>query len=977
MFLKSSKNKTFLRIFSEWSIFFLASFCVMPEEKNNQLSIPPEIQAVTLAWEKSDIKILLHFLEALVDSAKGENPTDILRNPKALDIFIKNFKYDSDQLVKKFSLKETVNSYKIVKATLKAFIPKTSSSLLTEEGDFFVYADTIRGTMILCLTHVPLKNTIQKGLYKDWCLSVLSPESFVQNCLCNEVYLKAFQTRRDFVDLLIRDKNILENRYFSKSLNKESFFFETRPSSGFDVSSITREIRFFSNLNSNLFELNFINLPVIQYFRDDQGYKDFFVMLRDPQLLSEVMKFFEKDLKRNPVLKIFKDRLQLYLENSAQQTFPEEQFESGIQDFLNSLDYSLNYDAIVTEKKREVYENIRYYLLSNGIKSFDELKNNKAIIDDIIEKFFVLGTTYFFRSWSTIGRFAEYLPAAVNQAVTNKRPLKINVFACSTGEEILTFAIALLDKGIDHFKILGSDINSRFIETAKKMTYPHESFERLPQTLRKSILSRYFIKTPHGYEIKNKMFFSERIEYRVLDITKDLPQDLPFDFLPPYDLISCQNIFLYLNALTVPDLYEKILNMIGPNGLFILVDKYYDHYGLYKQASNRKILHYNKHIVKVLPPETTPEQITEESRKINAVNFSFESARQFYEMSGMSFKEKNDWLEALIREYPGNHEAFYSLAGKNLIEMGEFKKAVEFIQEGILRSPYLLDNYTLLAEAYKQLKNPVMYNYVFSVKNAIDLLYKSPSQEALQETLHLYHRALKMNPKDPLGYYSLGYQLFRYGQNMKKNNFPLVDYELFFNQAFRNFNFSKALLPDNVYIYRGIAEVAYSLYAPYVKNQNYEIANRLIFNALVKFEPKVKDCNDFTVLYILAQLLSNIGQVYLENNNSESAYDYLDRSLNIFKKASLSIQNYNPVLLYRFYVDQARGWFFMYKFLKQIQGIKAYNYTLSRCQSKILENIDEALNLNSVYGIEAVELRNQLFESNRALKEEYEKSFQG
>ncbi len=976
MFLKSSKNRTFLGICAGLSLFFLTSFQAMPEEQDRQAVLPPEIQAVTLVWEKTDVQIILYFLKQMIRSSFGETSTDILSNSKALEIFVKNFKYDSDKLVKVIPLKETVNIYKIVKATLNAFIPKTALSLLTGSGDFFLYTETIRGPAILCLTGKPLEYTLQKDVYLNWHLSILSPEGFVKNCLFNGEYMSALQTKKGLMELLLRNKNILENKYFSASHNKRSLFLETRPSSGYDVSSITREIRFFPNQSSNLYELNFINLPVIQYFRDDKGYKDFFVMLKDPKLLAEVMKFLEPETKRDPQLNVFFERLQLYQEESVKQNFPNKGFESRVQDFFNSLDYSLNYDAIVTDKKQEVYDNIRCYLLSNGVKSFEELKNNKRMIDDIIEKFFVLGTTYFFRSWSTIGVFPEYLSAAVNMAVQEKRPLKIKIFACSTGEEALTFAFTLLDKGIDHFKILASDINPQFIETAKKMIYSRESFERLPQFLRNHLLNDYFIRTEEGYEIKNKKFFSDHIEYRTLDITKDLPENLSPDLLPPYDLVSCQNIFLYLNPLTISDLYEKILNKISPHGLFILADKYYDHYSLYKKTSRRNILHYNRHIVKVMPPETSPEDLAAESRKVNADNFSFESVRQYYKIGKMSPEEKNKWLEELIKKYPGNHEVFYSLAADNLIEMGNYEKAEALIKEGILRFPYLLDNYVLACEVFKRQKNPEMYNYALSIRNGMDLLYKTPSQEALHETLGLYQRALKINPKAPLGYYSLGYQLFRYGQNMKKNNAPLVDYEVFFNQAFRNFNFSKSLLPDNVYVYRGIAEVAYSLYAPYVNNQNFEIANRLIFNALVKIEPNVKDCKDFTVLHILGQLQSIIGRVYLENNNMDLAYDYLDRALNSFKQASLYTRNYNPVLLYRFYVDNTQAWFFMHNLLKRRHGIKTYDYSLNQCQNKILENINNALGMNSVYGIEAVELRDQFFEMNAVLKEEYEKSFQ-
>jgi hypothetical protein len=253
-------------------------------------------------------------------------------------------------------------------------------------------------------------------------------------------------------------------------------------------------------------------------------------------------------------------------------------------------------------------------------------------------------------------------------------------------------------------------------------------------------------------------------------------------------------------------------------------------------------------------------------------------------------------------------------------------------------------------------------------------MYKSDSTEMIQQALPLFQRALKRDPKGLLGYYSLGRQLLYHANNLIKNNALLVDYEIFLNQAFKNLYYVKTMDEKNTYAALGIAEIALILYQPYINIQNNDIADRLIYNALVNFENIARKSTDFTVLYNLGQLQIKMAVFYLSYKFPEKAYNSLTSALTSFKNALTSSKNYSYIYLYHYYVDYAELWFNLYRTVKILPPEKT-NYLPTSCLKNAMECIDTALTYNSVYGIEAVEIRNRILQENDAksllsLKEE-------
>ena len=952
---------------------FLSPWVFCTDNPSDDLVPPSDFQAINLKYDKPSEQILRNFLKQIGMNALGNFEDNITTSKKAFEVFLRNYFYNPERLIDEIPLKRVPEIDKLLKSILTMLSPKYNASVLTQDGDFFLYCETVTTPVVLAITFEEPEKKTYSERFKNHSLSIISPEDFSNLLLTNQKYQQEMASKTEFLNLLCEGEK-LRPAYYNGFEGFGRLFFEVKPRIGYDLASITHEAEYFT-FQKSLRQFNFLGIPILQYSVEKGEPFDFYFKTEDPALLKRVKALLDEDTGHCELKNSISKKIGDFLEDIWKNRLNPEGFEKEIEKMFDELNYSINYDAIVSDKKEDVFKALRIFLLSNDITSVSQFKENRKFVEEVIEKFFVLGTTYFYRCWNSIGMFGNYLGDIREKAKKEMRPLKVNVFACSTGEEVLTFAFALVDIGITDFRILGSDINNKFIETAKKMSYSRESFERLPQELRKHLLQKYFTWTPSGYEIKDKEFFSKRIEYRVLDITKPLPSDLPLELAPPYDIVSCQNIFMYLNSQILKDLYDSILNMVSDYGLFIVSDKYYDHYLLSVGRPHlRKLLQVNKYIAKIYPESLSKEKVLSELEIMQKNGFSTESVRQFDALSEKSLEEKKDWYRKVLKQ-PGNHEITVYNAGKNLIALKQYAEAAEILTKGIYEYPYLLDNYKLLSEAEKNAGNGDKASYVGLIIKGIDALYRvsNSDPEVMQRALTIYQRALKYDRQELLGYYVLGAQLLHHANVMKRENAFPVDYELYYNQAFKNFNYVLKKDKNNVYAARGIAEIALNLYEEYLKIQNMEIAERLIYNALLKLEPYVKDCKHFNIYYYLSLVQMKMGEMYLMGNMVSKGDEYLNKSLESFRTTIDYSMNYNYVSMYYVYVSYAELYLNLYKLNRKkniMDRVLSDNYLKTA-----MDYIDTALTYNSVYGIEAVEMRRQICQESQEINKEFERSF--
>ncbi len=181
----------------------------------------------------------------------------------------------------------------------------------------------------------------------------------------------------------------------------------------------------------------------------------------------------------------------------------------------------------------------------------------KALADDIF-----IHVTGFFRDPECF----QALRAKVLTKLCLKRPtgdpLRIWVAGCSTGEEVYSIAMLLLEELGEHagrtrIQIFGTDIQARAVERARAGVYTEAAVAGVSPAR----LKRFFVRTDEGYQaqkfVRDLCVFARH----------DLASDPSFSRL---DLISCRNVLIYMG----PALQKRVLSIfqfaLKPGGFLFL-----------------------------------------------------------------------------------------------------------------------------------------------------------------------------------------------------------------------------------------------------------------------------------------------------------------------------------------------------------------------------------------------------------------------
>lgn len=145
---------------------------------------------------------------------------------------------------------------------------------------------------------------------------------------------------------------------------------------------------------------------------------------------------------------------------------------------------------------------------------------------------------------------------------SNEKPLRIWVPACSTGEEIYSLAIALMESLGDEthhiaIQFFGSDIKDSCIAAARAGIYP----ESIAQDVSAERLKRFFNKVEKGYQI------TKSIRDRCVFAKQNVIADPPFSRM---DFISCRNLLIYFTAALQNTVIPTFHYALNPDGFLLL-----------------------------------------------------------------------------------------------------------------------------------------------------------------------------------------------------------------------------------------------------------------------------------------------------------------------------------------------------------------------------------------------------------------------
>lgn len=168
-----------------------------------------------------------------------------------------------------------------------------------------------------------------------------------------------------------------------------------------------------------------------------------------------------------------------------------------------------------------------------------------ALVQDLL-----IHVTAFFRDAEAWEALDEKVITPIVESAQTGQSIRVWVPACSTGEEVYTIAMILIErceaanKDIA-IKVFGTDTAEHHLSEARKATFPGSMVESLPT----GRIERFFDKLDDEYY---------RVKPAVRDKVIFAPQNVLKD--PPYsrmDLVSCRNLLIYLT----PPAQEKVLSL--------------------------------------------------------------------------------------------------------------------------------------------------------------------------------------------------------------------------------------------------------------------------------------------------------------------------------------------------------------------------------------------------------------------------------
>ena len=145
-------------------------------------------------------------------------------------------------------------------------------------------------------------------------------------------------------------------------------------------------------------------------------------------------------------------------------------------------------------------------------------------------------------------------------AVQDKnRDLKIWCAGCSSGQEVYSLIVALLDYvELDKIHVLASDYNDRMLELCRKGSYFNMHLHEVPERYH-----RYLDLQKTKFVFKEEI--RDRIETRNINLLKD-------DYPKGFDLILCRNVIKFFAPEIILQTQKKLSECLLPGGILFLSD---------------------------------------------------------------------------------------------------------------------------------------------------------------------------------------------------------------------------------------------------------------------------------------------------------------------------------------------------------------------------------------------------------------------
>ena len=181
-----------------------------------------------------------------------------------------------------------------------------------------------------------------------------------------------------------------------------------------------------------------------------------------------------------------------------------------------------------------------------------------ALYQDVL-----IGVTSFFRDPATFETLVQEIFPHLLATTTADSPIRAWVPGCSTGEEVYSLAMCLLEcltkrsLPTPPIQIFGTDLNAKAIEYARAGIY----LPAVIGTLSPARLNRFFLPVNGSYQIHKS------VRDLCVFAQHNLLKDPPFSRL---DLLSCQNVLIYLGQRAQRKVLQTFHYALAPQGVLLL-----------------------------------------------------------------------------------------------------------------------------------------------------------------------------------------------------------------------------------------------------------------------------------------------------------------------------------------------------------------------------------------------------------------------
>jgi two-component system, chemotaxis family, CheB/CheR fusion protein len=232
-----------------------------------------------------------------------------------------------------------------------------------------------------------------------------------------------------------------------------------------------------------------------------------------------------------------------------------------------------------------------------SLKDYADYLRSQAVEVRELYNDILIHVTGFFRDASVFQTLKKKVFPRIMKHKQADEPVRIWVPGCSTGEEVYTVAICILEflgdrKQHNPVQIFGTDIHDNALDKARAGLYP----ENIKTDVSAERLRRFFLKSEGGYRI------NKSVREMCIFARQNVVVDPPFSNI---DLISCRNVLIYLGQ----GLQRKVMPLfhyaLKPSGFLMLgasetVGGYVDLFNL----AERKAKIYSKKATHLRPAVT-------------------------------------------------------------------------------------------------------------------------------------------------------------------------------------------------------------------------------------------------------------------------------------------------------------------------------------------------------------------------------------